>query len=197
MLIALTLISIEGIKKAALTILNHLVKWPLSYIKQNGIIPYRLDAAHKLFNQIDRYITNWVGYCHPSSIFLWSRSPVSAEDSLWMMSAQRNEIPESPAWSSEYHLTSAALLATSEMKEMLIYFCASSARRGKWGSLQIKKRKGTQAWRVGSGLFIFTADTYWKWVSRFNTRVYCRFMCVLADEKGCGDEFLCLNVTWT
>lgn len=48
--------------------------WSVSYVKPNGILRYQSDAAHKLFNQIDRYITNWVGYCHPSSIFPWSRS---------------------------------------------------------------------------------------------------------------------------
>lgn len=61
-------------KEAALIILNHILVWPLSYIKPNGIIHFQSDAAHKLFNQIDRYITNWVGSCHPSSIFLWSCS---------------------------------------------------------------------------------------------------------------------------
>lgn len=95
--------------------MNHLVKWLLSYIKQNGIIHYQLDAAHKLFNQIDCYITNWVGYCHPSSIFLWSCSPVSAEDTLWMMMSMRwNETPRSPAWSSEDHLTATVLFAMSQ-----------------------------------------------------------------------------------
>lgn len=50
------------------------ITWSVSYVKPNGILRYQSDAAHKLFNQIDRYITNWVGYCHPSSIFPWSRS---------------------------------------------------------------------------------------------------------------------------
>lgn len=125
------------LREAALIVLNHHIKWPLSYIKPHYIICYPLDAAHKLFNQIDRYITNWVGYCHPSSIFLRRCSPVSVEDTLWMMSIQWNK---TPAWSSEYHLMATVGYCKLNVKNVRAAGnLKSSTVWGNWGSQQVKK----------------------------------------------------------
>jgi len=131
-------------KKAALTILNHLVKWPLSYINLNAITHYRFDAAHKLFNQIDCYITNWVGYCHLSSIFLWSRSPVSTEDTLWMMSMRWNETPHSPTlviWVSSNCYSFVHPVRTAGNADVLIFNALWAASWGNWALQQIKRTK--------------------------------------------------------
>lgn len=190
----------------SLIILNNNLKWPQSYIKPNGIIHHQSDAAHKLFNQIDRYITNWVGYCHPSSIFLWSRSPVSAEDTLWMMSMRWNETPPdlqrdhlSIIWQLQH------CLAVTEQRVCRCFLKSSavSVISVSWGNRRDHGRwkKVPQSYSSLARLFVSAGilgdNVNWQIEGAdfgFNTRVLCGFMYVFADE-GRGGEFLCLNVT--
>ena len=174
----------------------------VSYIKSNAIIHHQSDAAHKLFNLIDRYITNWVGHRHPSSIFLWSRSLLSVVDTLWMLSVWWNETPRSPAcghlsiiWQLQWRSPCSsgrkgqrALLSPCQLR----IFWGHSRSRGISG-----KFTQAQLWMFVSVAVGFNVSWH---TGKLSVQVYyhgnCRFMCALADE-GSGAEFLCVNVTWT